>query len=436
MKIHLNETHFGKRPSKVSRTRFGDEVAVKEENYSTIFRELFCVAALELSNKLREKLENLGVLYGDIMMTGITSMSMGTLISKKQGSVDIELGTMGVPLILGRGQLLFLVRRADLSEAARLKAYGFRFARIDHVMDHLASSTQTNRTEIEPRIRSMLQYVNSDSYLTPGIYLSCCAIRARPRGHWDILTCKSRPAQLPSIPLCTEWTRMHRSVLSTMDGWTMITCLRWLKYKTDFSSATERDFVRKLCFAMEYLANTIADSWINDAVLSANTIAAPCSSQNDTALLIVFRKLVDVHARASSAQLVFSPLDFFRTQQRVVPGCHDHKVFARDTRGEFIRWLRRHSSFSSLSPSLPSIPTPAVTAPPRARRSKPILSWVCPNAIFVRSEVSVDVRRIEKGRSMEVEEVELDDFKYTECGVGEEQPTFVDDIFHMLVEGR
>ncbi len=466
MKFHLSAMHLEKRPSKSRRTRFGDEVVAEEENYSTIFRELFCVAAYELAGKLNKKLENLGVLYEDIMMTGTTSYGENSRPKTQdslESAIDVERGVgRQEPLILGRGQLLFIVRRADATEAARLKAAGYRFAMLDHVMDHLASSTQTSRKEIEPRIHRMLEYANNDPFLTPGVYLSCCAIRARPHGRWEILTKKSKPAQLPSIPLCSEWTRMHKSVLSTMDGWTMNTCLRWLNLKSDFKSATEKDFVRKLYDAMCYLANTISEPWISEAVLSASVIAAPCSTRDPyssspcggldpSAVIIVFRKLVDCHARASSSELVFSPLNFFRAQQRVFSGCRDHAIFSRDNHVEFERFLRRQSSLSSSSPSIPS---PVVTSAPRSGsrpRNPRSWSWMSrdredgamvgdmavKNAIVVRNEVSVDVRRVGKKGSL-VEEMEMEELKFgDECAVlGEEEPTFVDELFKMLVEER
>ncbi|KAI9749877.1 MAG: hypothetical protein M1835_001476 [Candelina submexicana] len=475
MKIHLSATHFGRRPSKVRRTRFGDEVAAGEEDYSTIFRELFCVAAYELAGKLKERLENIGVLYEDIMMTGTTSYderSRRLIHGSAESAIDIELGVARPePIILGRGQLLFIVRRADPNQAARLKASGYRFATLDHVMDLLASSTQTSRKEIEPRIRNMLDYANNDPFLTPGVYLSCCAIRARPHGRWEILTRKNKPAQLPSIPLCSQWTRMHKSILSTMDGWTLNTCLRWLSLKKEFKSATEKDFVCKLYHAMEYLAATIAEPWINDAVLTASAIAAPCSSQDSfmanaiaspcgsplpSALVIVFRKLVDCHSRASSSEMMFSPLNFFRAQQRTYSGCRDHAIFSRDNHVEFEHFLPRKSSLTSITPSLPSPVTisssrtgsrPQVSRSwswmSRERESRGMMADVAEeetpvkNVIVVRNDVSVDVSKIGKKGvledEMELEEVKLGD----ECGVmGEEEPTYVDELFKMLVEQR
>ncbi|KAI9712608.1 MAG: hypothetical protein M1812_006788 [Candelaria pacifica] len=474
MKFHLSASHFGRRPSKVRRTRFGDEVAAGEEDYSTIFRELFCVAAYELAGKLKERLENIGVLYEDIMMTGTTSYGEKGRHAIKGGAnatIDIELGVRRPePLILGRGQLLFIVRRADHSQAVRLKASGYRFAQTEHVMDILASSIQTSRKEIEPRIHNMLEYVNNDPFLTPGVYLSCCAIRARPHGRWEILARKSKPAQLPSIPLCSEWTRMHKSIVSTMDGWTLNTCLRWLNLKKEFKSATEKDFVGKLYHAMEYLASTIAEPWINDAVLTASAIVAPCSTHNPftasslatpcgspppSSLMIVFRKLVDCHSRASGTELFFSPLNFFRAQQRVFNGCRDHAIFARDTHAEFEHFLRRKSSLSSI---LPSPPSPVVTSSPRSG-SRPNVSrswsWMSrerdargmmddsaeeetvKNGIMVRNDVRVDVKRVGKKGTF-VEEIELEEMKLDDlCKVvGEEEPTFVDDLFKMMIEER
>ena len=74
------------------------------EDYSLIFRELFCVAAGDLAQDLHIPLENMGVLYDEIIVTGQQIMNE----KKKRGAApDIDLeGLSGS----GKGQLLFLVK--------------------------------------------------------------------------------------------------------------------------------------------------------------------------------------------------------------------------------------------------------------------------------------------------------------------------------------
>src|SRR5258706_13955738 len=110
------------------------------EDYSIIFRELFCVAAADLAKQLNEPLENVGVLFDEIFNTGQKVASKpkgwGSLI---QSSVDIERGRISLPQF-GRGQLLFLTRRATLSEAEILQAGGFRFTPIQNILYIVALS--------------------------------------------------------------------------------------------------------------------------------------------------------------------------------------------------------------------------------------------------------------------------------------------------------
>lgn len=57
--------------------------------------------------------------------------------------------------VFGRGQLLFLVRRVDRFESARLLAVGHRLTSIANVVDFLARSTEITREELMPRMGHM-----------------------------------------------------------------------------------------------------------------------------------------------------------------------------------------------------------------------------------------------------------------------------------------
>ena len=92
------------------------------EDYSQAFKELFCVAANDLAAMIQERLEDVGVLYDEIMSTGTirkTNNFLG-LTPKPNRPADLEKGRATV--ISGRGQLLFVVRRTNKTEAAQLQA--------------------------------------------------------------------------------------------------------------------------------------------------------------------------------------------------------------------------------------------------------------------------------------------------------------------------
>jgi hypothetical protein len=182
------------------------------DNYSVIFRELFCVAADELAHQMNESVENIGVLFDDILSTGLKrTAKRRPAKSTPSSSVDIERTSTPVP-ILGRGQLLFLVRRANRREAEHLQAAGYRFASTQNVVDIVARSMQVNFDELSPRITRMREYANETPLLEPGLHVGCFAVRASVRGGgsgFDILVPKGQRNQIPTMQMPLE----------TLDSW-------------------------------------------------------------------------------------------------------------------------------------------------------------------------------------------------------------------------
>lgn len=116
----------------------------KDDDYSVTFKELFCVAASDLSALIQVPFENIGMLYGSIMRTGKLKKhakwkQLQAML--KPNKLD-KAGKSQSSTVFGRGQLLFLVRRVNRFESARLQAVGHRFASIANVVDFLARSME------------------------------------------------------------------------------------------------------------------------------------------------------------------------------------------------------------------------------------------------------------------------------------------------------
>ena len=375
------------------------------EDYSVVFRELFCVAASELAEQINEPLENVGVLYDEIISTGTIS-KYGQDQKRGLFGYGEDLERAGpIPFVFGRGQVLFVVRRTNKSEAARLQASGFRFAGAQNVVDILARSMQVQRDELAAHIESMQRYSKGDHILNPGVHMACFAIRASVRGGFDVLVRRDAKNQLPTMQLpIASLEPWHREFLSQLENWTVFNCLNWLRSKTTFSSMAEQTFATQVFDTIVALADEIGDPFFHDALLTTNPyILAPCRGFGDypkpgRASLLAFRIIAPIHSRAPHGRLTYSPLSFFRTQQHVYRNMPDHDVFARKIHREFAPIVEPKKSLSYAtervrSPSLtatvstlpPSSPTslaflvPTLHHPPRDGQKRPDLkahkSW-------------------------------------------------------------
>lgn len=131
--------------------------AAKDDDYSVTFKELICVAASDLSALIQVPFENIGMLYRSIIRTGTLKkhakwMQPQAMLKPKK----LDKAKRGQSsTVFGRGQLLFLVRRVDRFESARLLAVGHRLTSIANVVDFLARSTEITREELMPRMGHM-----------------------------------------------------------------------------------------------------------------------------------------------------------------------------------------------------------------------------------------------------------------------------------------
>ncbi|KAI9676790.1 MAG: hypothetical protein M1829_002885 [Trizodia sp. TS-e1964] len=448
-------------------------------DYSIIFRELFCIAASELAAQISEPLENLGVLYDEILSTGHAKNIKNIKNSQTKSGAhevnstpgDLESGISTSSYTLGRGQLLFVVRRTTKAEAARLQTHGFRFTNVNNVAENLASSIQVPRKEIASQIEKMHNYSRSDHILEPGVHLACFAVRATLRGEFDVMVRKDARNQLPTSPLpFTALEPCHIELLSHLDGWTVSACQKHLGIKQALAPPSEKSFIIKFVDALAQLSALIEDPFFDEARLVATPLKAPCRrTVGDTtpgsALLITFRSLVPIHTRASNETLEFCPLSFFRCQQYVYNQSPDHAVFSRQVHREFAPIIEptrtatiyhhngngaygtrsSHMARNSinmiphLTPSKSTLDQPRrfwerrpLPSPTRSHSSseRTLVENTTFGGIMVSQEITVDVRQ---GTALEMSSLGTSGSASTEV---EDSETFVDQLFAICVEGR
>ncbi|PMD44030.1 hypothetical protein L207DRAFT_552432 [Hyaloscypha variabilis F] len=313
------------------------------EDYSLVFRELFCLAAGELARDLHEPLDQIGVLYDEITITGQQEVNKK---GRKKYSPDADLeGLSGS----GKGQILFLVRLVNRHAAEHLQHAGFLFAEPANVVPLLAATLHVGPKQLTHRIDALRYYAAGDRMLKPGVHVAIFAIRASlgaGRHGFDVLARKDAQNQLPTMQFpfdaLEDWKLEY---LKTMDGMTMAQVGKKLVAALRLNpSARERQLAKHIFDTIEAIKEEGDDPVFSDSKLIATPIQAPCRGVTEDsppgfATLITFRLILPVHSRAPGQKLMFIPLNFFKMQQQVYKNSPDHDIFARKTHREFAPML-------------------------------------------------------------------------------------------------
>ncbi len=334
----------------------GDEI----EDYDTYFKQLFCVAANELADTISASLENIGILFGEILSTGTTSKSTGLKVFpnwKRRESSSLSTAERGNSLFsFGRGQLLVLVRRISDEDAGKLLANGYRFAAIPHIVDYLARSMEVTRQELLPKLNQMRDSAGTEMLLEAGVHLACFAVRPVFRKGFDILVRKDAKGLLPTVQL-PGWklNQCQFNFLQRLDGVTVATCLKKLRRKSISTSKEEEQFCRQFFDALSQLTVQLGDSFFQEAKLTARVLVAPCPQigsgpRLEYASVIAFRVITDVHSVGNiDPHFEYVPANLFLSQQRVYQGSSYNESFARSVLADFgEKVLRADSEARSL----------------------------------------------------------------------------------------
>ena len=458
--------------------------AYKSEDYSITFKELFCLAASDLSTMVQVPFEEIGVLHESIMQTG-------TLRKKpdlkewqdmlKPNKLDkAEKGQSST--VFGRGQLLFLVRRVNRFESDRLQAVGHRFASLSNVVDFLARSMETTREELLTQLKSMQDRSEKEHFLEPGVHLACFALRPVFQRGFDVLVRKDVNYLLPTVQLSSakleDW---QLQILQHVDNWTVATCCERFREKLLFVNQQEQRFVSELREAIACLANKINKPFFQDARLIARPLRAPAANYGGSqvqqdACLIAFRIIADAYQESSlNEDFKFSSSKFFLVQQHAFQKSVDNDIFARRMHQELAALAentkgrspvsRANSGYSSKGTPMPRLnfirrrstsPSPANESkrPSHQRskghgsvddntsgNSKRDLVGSCPQKIFggihVSSEIHVDVREAGTAKDATADVTMADMGIFTQASVGDiEAESFADTLMILTAAER
>lgn len=320
--------------------------AESSEDYSSLFKELFCVAAQDLATLIQEPLENVGVLFEGIMNTGTVHKAARKYFFRKltpQNNLNdtledhIEAAEKGrANIIFGRGQLLFVVRRVSRADSINIQAMGYRFAYIANVIETLARSMQVTKEELLPYIENLQKHAGNERVLDPGVHVACFALRPTFQRGFEVAVRRDARNLLPTCPLPeSRLERSHIDILNHMDNWTIAMCCKWLRDKSLSSDEEELQFHCQLLECITKLAKQIEKPFFHEARLVAQPFKVPCrvsdaSLDLNYALVIAFRTIVDTHLYTTiNESFMFAPSSFFLCQQHVYRKSPDHAAFAR-----------------------------------------------------------------------------------------------------------
>lgn len=345
------------------------------DSYDMIFRELFCLAAAALADRLREDLASIGVLWDQILPTGANGRRPRPQLRKQsnagaglegseakeevQNSLDVtEKGLHMENNDYGRGSLMFLVRRSEsVRDTERLISTGYRFAELHQVSDLIKSSMQIKTHDFETKLREMATYTSEHNYIRRGTHLGFFAVRARVSSGFEVLVRKGARHLLPSIPFPFE----------NLEDWQMHYLRRFEnvpvskiveKCKEDSQrSDREAEFAGQIADTIKALRESTQEPLLEDAILTSTAFRIPCRGDEKRleATMIAVRLVIPIHSVLSSPNCEFVPLSFFRMRQ---VSTQSYQEFTRGLHQEFghiTKTARRHEgSQDTISPSLSS----------------------------------------------------------------------------------
>ncbi|PWY84864.1 MHYT domain signaling protein [Aspergillus heteromorphus CBS 117.55] len=317
-----------------------------QHDFDELFKRHFCVAAQDLADEVRQPLPSLGKLYDNVLITSAPT----SRFSRAMGYSRIG---------NSKGQMLFTVRHLDKLDSNRLAAAGFRFTRVENVTSALSSRMHIPLPILGEHLRDMRDYAASSRNYEAGVHLVSFIMRPTVYDHFEVLTAKGTGNPLPSATLPLKRLHIHHlDLISHMEGWTISTCLSWLRSDAAQANPDLDDFREQLIHAMTTLSSSLPPSINLASKFSARPLIAPCrtSSPSDSAncIILPFCAVGNLDTQVSNPEYVFTPLRLFRVQQQMNDVNVGGDGFAKEL-GKELYFSNARSSSATDSEIAPSV---------------------------------------------------------------------------------
>ena len=362
-------------------------------DFDGFFKQHFCVTAQDLAEELRQPLQDMGVLYDDILTTT-------TPVSRFSRAMGYS------RLSANKGQMMFTVRQLSKHESARLAASGLRFTAIENVIPVLSRRVHIPSMTLAAHLRDMRDYATSGRNFEPGVHLVSFVMRPTVHDYFEVLTAKGVSNPLPSSSLPMKRLQIaHLELLSHMEGWTVSTCLNWLKSETARAYKDADAFRQQLIQAMGNLSSAMPPDINSASRFSARPLIAPCRSSRhsdgNNCIILPFCVVGTLDTQISNPDFTFTPLRLFRVQQQLNDGFTGGDGFAKELSQELYYSNARSSSTtdSEIASSVRALrrfwPSRKQPSDKMSATSQETLAEHSPfGEITVRKEVKVDIAKL------------------------------------------
>ncbi|KAI0015632.1 hypothetical protein F4780DRAFT_64557 [Xylariomycetidae sp. FL0641] len=338
------------------------------EHHDMLFRELFCQAAAMLADRLKEQLVNVGILWDEILPTGVKGRGNS---QRTRGVSDLEAAKQSMSDIasdkeeawfkqpgLGRGSLMFLVRHLrDSHDVARLEAAGFRFADVRQVCGIIGSHMQIEVRDLPGKFRNMANFAEDNSMMEPGVHVGFFGVKARVGGFgFDVLARKGASNLLPSMQMGMEQLEPWQlELIHQFEGARAPEVLKSLSNPPRKLTTREAHFASRLASSIQALRASIADPIFNEAVLT-KVAQVPCRARAGTNTLdlcsmLMFRLMIPIHTVITSTQCEFVPLSLFRVRQTLYQSSTQCAAFSQQMHRELSPIIREALRAAQPSPN-------------------------------------------------------------------------------------
>jgi hypothetical protein len=198
------------------------------DDYEILFRELFCIAAASIASSIQFSLDQLGVLYDQIIDTGTLRIRPHNrfcshkILSALTQDSTLDLEAASTTDLFGKGQLMFVTRPLSVDESHKLLNAGFRFAYVEHVGRNIAHAMQIPLTNLATHFQGLKRYVATSRGAADkkGTWLLIFAMMPKTAGKgFDVVVKQDARDQLPDVPLLAKAPAAAQiAFLATFDG--------------------------------------------------------------------------------------------------------------------------------------------------------------------------------------------------------------------------